>query len=396
MPGIRAGASAAEADRLIDALVEANLIQEVAEERFRFHDLIRLHARRKADTDDTAADRDAALLAVLEWYLGGAGRADVAVTPYRRRLNYPYRTDPGSLPAFGDRVTALGWLEQERANLRAAGQAALDMRWAELAWHLSDVLWPLQLYRKAGDRREIDVRGLAAARMWGDPWAEGRMLKRLGRTLSTFGEHEAAEQHLRAAVERCAEAGDADGSVEAAEMLALSYRDAGRTGDAVGMLQDVLAARRERGRSRDVALTLINLGGLLSRLGDVPRAVELLREAGDLLGESADIDPYNPVRVAMGLAAAYLEAGDLTAADRAAAEAVAGMRALGTAIEEAEALELSGRIARRRGDLGRSRRCLQLALDLLLANGSPRAAGLRQRLAELPAPADPPGGQEVH
>jgi tetratricopeptide (TPR) repeat protein len=391
MPGIRAESPEAEAGRLVDVLIEASLVQEIAEERFRFHDLIRLHARQKALAVDAGPGHDDALLAVLEWYLRAASEADLMITPYRRRLRYTYRTAPGELPGFTGRDQALSWLEGERLNLGAAGRAALEHRWAELAWQLSDVLWPLQLYRKGGDRKDIDVRGLAAARMWGDPRAEGRMLKRLGRTCTTLGEHDQAERHLRAAVERCTRAGDVEGSVEAEEMLALAFRDSGRESAAVDMLQDVLAARRGLGDDRPIGLTLINLGALLSRLGRVVEAIELLREAGGLLDRSVAADPYNPVRVKIALAGAYLEAVDLDLADRSAAEAVEGMRALGTALEEAEALELAGKIAARRGDLDRSRRHLRQALAILQAEGSPRAAGLRRRLAELP-PA-PPGVQ---
>ena len=40
-------------------------------------------------------------------------------------------------------------------------QTAIERGWAELAWQLSDVVWPLLLYRKHYlDRLEIDRRGL--------------------------------------------------------------------------------------------------------------------------------------------------------------------------------------------------------------------------------------------
>jgi tetratricopeptide (TPR) repeat protein len=395
MPLIHTIEPTERAGRLIDVLLEANLLQEIAEDKFQYHSLVRLHARHKADADDTEAVRDSATLAMLEWYLRAASEADIAVTPYRRRLTYDYCTTPGELPAFTDREQALAWLDRERSNLGAAGRAALKHRWAELAWHLSDVLWPLQLYRKSGDRKDIDVRGLDAARMWGDPRAEGRMLKRLGRTCTTLGDYDLAEQYLRTAVARCTRAGDAEGRVEAEEMLALSYRDSGREDEAVAMLREVLSVRRSLGNNRDVGLTLINLGTLLAQLRQVAAAIEFLREAGGLLDQSVAVDPYNPVRVKTGLARAYLEAGDLLSADRFAVEAVKGMRALGVAMEEAEAWELSGLIAERRGDLDRSRRCLQLALEILETHRSPRAVGLRRRMAELPPRATPPGVQEI-
>lgn len=377
-----AAALAADSVRLVDTLLEVNLLEEVAEDRYRFHDLIRLHARDKADEA-----HDDVLLTIVEWYLAAASAADHAITPYRRRLDYEYLTTPAAVPVFGGREQALGWLDHERTNLAAAAQAALDRRWAAVAWQLSDVVWPLQLYRKSVDRRDFDERGLAAARMWGEPRAEARMLKQLGRTLSTLGEHDRAEQLLRSAVTRFRQAGEADEGIEAEGLLALAYRDAGRPEAAAGLLETVVAAFRARGRSRDVGLALINSGDLSSRLGRHAEAIAFLGEAGTLLERSVAADPYNPVRVRTGLARAYLAAGDLPAAERAAAEALDGMRRLGTSVGAAEALELAGVIAARRGDLTLGRSRLREALAIFEAHGSPRAVALRERLAEGDDPA---------
>src|SRR4029453_6855446 len=152
-------------------------------------------------------------LAMLEWYLAAAAVADGVVTPYRRRLPYVYVTDPQDLPTLAKRDEALAWLDRERLNLISAAGAALDRGWAELSWQLADVMWALLLYRKHyRDRQIIDARGVEGARLWGNPWAEGRMLKRLGRTCTVAGDYRAAEEHLRTAMRRSAEAGDAHGA----------------------------------------------------------------------------------------------------------------------------------------------------------------------------------------
>jgi tetratricopeptide (TPR) repeat protein len=386
MRSIRSQVPSADSAPIVDVLLELNLLLEVEEGRLRFHDLILLDARQRAEADDSETVRDSALLALLEWYLRAASAADAVVTPYRRRLPYAYRTDPPDLPAFGDRAAALAWLDRERVNLRAAGQAALDRQWPELAWQLSDVLWPLQLYRKGVDRKEIDARGLAAARLWNEPRAKGRMLKQLGRTHTTLGDYDQAEELLAEAVGCFAEAGDVEG-VEAEEMLALLYRDSGRLAEAIARIQQVLAVRRRMGNDRDIGLALINLGELLARQGRASETVELLREAWFRLGSSAEVDPYNPVRVRVGLARAYLAIGDLENAGREASDAVEGMRRLGSPIGEAEALELVGLIAGERGDAAGSRRYLRRALEIFETNGSPRAVVLREKS---PAAAEKP------
>jgi tetratricopeptide (TPR) repeat protein len=393
VPAIRADTPSATATTLTETLLEANLLQEVSEERYAYHDLIREHARHKARTDDSGPVRDQALFAQCEWYLAASSGADVTVTPYRRRLPYAYAAAPAELPSFAARDEALAWLERERMNLIGAGRAALEKGWAELAWHLSDVMWPLLLYLKLPrDRRDIDARGVEAARLWGNAWAEGDMLKRLGRTCTTLGEYELAERHLRAAIACCDRAGDAEGGVEAREMLASLYRDSGREAAALTDFLEVLAARRRLGDDRRTGLSLINLGTLLSRLGRAGEAIPLLEEAGALLDLMVDVDPYNGIRARLGLAGACLNTGDLDRAEHLAADAADGMHALGSVFGEAEALELLGGIADRRGRPERAHQLLGRALEIFENLSSGRAGALRQFMAGLPPPVAP---QEV-
>jgi tetratricopeptide (TPR) repeat protein len=369
---------------LLDVLLDANLLQEVAEERFRFHDLVRLHARQKADTVDPAPVRDRALLALVEWQHAAAVRADLAVTPYRRRLPYAYRTSPPDLPSFAGRGGALSWLERERANLVAAGRAALDHGWAELAWHLCDVMWPLLLYLKLPVHRlDLDTRGVEAARQWGDPMAESRMLRRLGRTRTTLGDYDLAERHLRAAIARSEQAGDLQGGVESREMLAALYRDSAREAAALEVFLDVLDGRRRLGDDRGTGLTLINVGTLLSRLGRAGEATGLLREAVTLLEPLAGTDPYNGLRAKLGLADAFLRTDDVTGAEQLAAEAIEGMRAIGSSFGEADALTLLAKVAERRGHTDRAHELRSLARAIHESLGSARAA-------EPPGPAAAP------
>ncbi|RSM56774.1 regulator protein [Actinoplanes sp. ATCC 53533] len=389
--GLPGAGPAADGGGHAEILLEANMLQEVTEERFQFHDLLRLHALRKADAEDTSAERAQALLAMLEWYLAAAAVADEIVTPYRRRLPYVYFTDPGELPSPATRDEALTWLDRERLNLMSAAGAALEHGWAELSWQLADVIWALLLYRKHyRDRRIIDARGVEAARLWGNAWAEGRMLKRLGRTCTVVGDHRAAEEHLQTAMLRSNEAGDAHGAEEAHEMLAALYRDSGREALALETFHQVLQAKRGLGESRNVGLTLINIGMLQSRMGRAGEAIVALRQAEALLTQLADADPYNLFRVKIGLAGAYLHLGELRTAQAAAAEAGEGMRTLGSAFEHAEALDLLGLISERRGDLFSARRHFTTALDIYDSLGSSRAGGMRARIDGLAGSDAPP------
>jgi tetratricopeptide (TPR) repeat protein len=361
------------ADSAIDLLLEASLMEEIGEERFRMHDLLLLYAKQKLKAEETTEQRDRSLRAVLEWYFAAARNADLIVTPYRRRLPYTPVTVAPEVPDFADRDAALAWLEAERVNLITAGRLALDQGWSELAWHFSDVMWPLLLYRKHyRDRQAIDEVGVEAARRWGNAFAEADMLKRLGRSLTRSGDHESAERQLRLSAVRFHEIGDRQGVADAEEALAALYREAGRTNEALALFEAVLAAYRELGADHNSGLALINLGLLLPETGRSREAISFLQEARSIFSGLTVADPYNGVRVEHALAVALLAAGELQEADDAAARAAEGMRRLGAHHEEARALEILAQLARLRGDEDAAGRHHGAALRIHRSISAPR------------------------
>jgi len=367
-------------------LVEANLLEELPEDRLRFHDLLRLHAQERAQTDDSEPVRRSALLSMLEWYFAAALKADLVITPYRRRLPYTFESAPTELPVFGDRDTALLWLDRERPNLIGAGRTAFEHGWPELAWHLCDVMWPLLLYRKHyRDRLEVDRRGIQAARTWGNAWAEADMLKRLGLVCTSLGNFDEAETSLQSSMELCRTIEDRIGVAAAQEGRALLHVATERLDKAVDLFNELVELNRQMGQQRGVGLTLINLGKVLPRLSRPQEAVALLNEAHEIFSGLADSDPYNGARVLIAMANAQLSAGSLAEAKESATEAVQRMRDLGSEGGEAEALETLGEIAHGYGDNSLSLRYLRQSLQIFTALGSPHATRLRERVLELGA-----------
>jgi Tfp pilus assembly protein PilF len=108
-----------------------------------------------------------------------------------------------------------------------------------------------------------------------------------------------------------------------------------------------------------------------------------LAEAKDILGRLSSIDPYNEARALIGLAGAYLGAGDVPAADDAATAGMNRMGELGSAHDKAEAIRLLGQIAERRGDIATARTRYRSALAVFEALGSSSAASTRLDLARL-------------
>src|SRR5947209_2565649 len=130
-----------EAERLLETLVDAHLLEvSSVSGRYRFHDLLRLYARERADAEESDADREAALHRMLHWYLDTANAAERLLIPGRRRLPYE-PTGRWVEPAFATRGEALGWFEAERANLAAATQQAAGRGFHSIAWQLPDASW---------------------------------------------------------------------------------------------------------------------------------------------------------------------------------------------------------------------------------------------------------------
>ncbi|MBB5895671.1 ATP-binding protein [Kutzneria kofuensis] len=378
------GADPAVARKLLGELVEVSMVEEVGEDRFRLHDLLRLHAREQCVRHDGDDERAAALRAVVEWYLAAAGRADRLVSPSRRRLPYAFAAEPVELPEFAGRDEALDWLDGERVNLIAAGRAAMEQGWAELAWQLSDVMWPLLLYRKHYlDRLEIDRRGVAAARTWGNVFAEADMLKRLGRVCAILGRRDEAEQCFRLSMD-CARSIDDDrGVADAQEGLALLHLESGQPEPAIDEFRSLAATNRRLGAARSLGLTLINLGTALSAAGRHREALDVLAEAPAVFAGLDVADPYNEARVLVARGRAAAGAGDTDMARETATRALSELAALGSPAGVAESHEVLADIARRCGDVADAVEHLRAAVEIFTTLRSWRLPAARNLLNDL-------------
>lgn len=97
------GAPPAPTRRLVDDLLEANLLQELVPGRYRFHDLVRAHAGAIATRDDSGAEAAQGLTRLLDHYRDTAETAlDVAYpTVPARHLAGPAAAVVSRFPRFG-------------------------------------------------------------------------------------------------------------------------------------------------------------------------------------------------------------------------------------------------------------------------------------------------------
>ncbi|HEV7976051.1 NB-ARC domain-containing protein [Amycolatopsis sp.] len=125
--------------RALCALVDQNMLKEVGDLRFRYHDLLQLHARLQAERTDSDADRDAAVRRVVEWYLDRVVDADLVLRPTRLRVGPRFQADRE--PGFASHRAALEWLAEERCTIVLAVKAADERGWDDLTWQFCEALW---------------------------------------------------------------------------------------------------------------------------------------------------------------------------------------------------------------------------------------------------------------
>ncbi|WP_179278644.1 ATP-binding protein [Actinomadura mexicana] len=382
---------------LLHGLVDAHLLLEGRDERYFFHDLVRLHARDKAREPAVASDREAALAGLADWYLTSAVTADLLLMPGRWHLGGRYGSGPRN-DTLADRPGALAWLDRERANLAAVAREAHEAGLHSVAWQLCEAGWPLFLHRKHYRAwiRMYEV-GLAAARSCDDPRAQARMLVGLGVAHLNLQEIDGARDRYEAALALERQVGHRLGEAAALEGLGLVALATGDLVPAVGLFTEARDVHAALGRPRGVALMERHIGEALSSAGRHGEADAVL--TGALETFTRLDEPYHQARTLTCLGQTRLLAGRLDEAAEAFRASLGIARETGARHVEAGALrELAG-VAAHRGASADERRYLEQALAIYTELGAPQAVPVRARLGEVrpesPAPQDPPAPPDL-
>jgi tetratricopeptide (TPR) repeat protein len=387
-PGFGAGLAAVAtglgpeaAAGLLEVLTGACLLEETGEGRFRFHDLVRLHAREQAAAEP-AAERDAVTARAVGWYLGKAVAADLVVIPGRWRLGDRYDQARQSAPAYDSPAGALAWLEAELPGLLAALQAAQDQGLHEEAWQLCEALWGLFINRKHFAYWASSHRiGIASARACGNPRAEARMRDQLGYGYLNQRRYQDAAAELRQALALDRQDGHRIGEATELEHLGQVDLGLGRPGQAIERFAEARVIHRQIGVPRGVALMTCRIGEAHRDAGRYQEAISDLGEARRLLARLPD--PFNEARALTGLGQALISAGQPGEATGPLTEALAAMTRLGSRYEQARIHTALAEAAVLLGDSGGARSHLEEALEIYAGIGAPEAAEIRQRQAAL-------------
>jgi tetratricopeptide (TPR) repeat protein/DNA-binding transcriptional ArsR family regulator len=355
------------ARRHLDELVDANLLEEVDDDRYQFHDLVRVHALDQALEHDSDEVRRAILRRTLRWYLHVTQAAGRAAMPSRRVLAHDFDdVEAIVVPAsVAEPASALDWLERHRANLTAAIRDAAKLDLPTLTYHLVDALQPLYiLHNHDQNTIEVDELGLRAAEALGDVRAELDMQKRLARLYAFLGELDTADRLAAVALDRARAARDRVEEATALETLGELATRRDRLDLAEDYFGQALVILRPLRKPRTEGLLLTAYGAVLQQTGKMDEAAEHLRRAVTFLAELRPADPYNLARAKAALAKVCVMTGAVTEARPLLEDAITVLADYGADHERADAHRTMIDLARDIGDTAMMQRHLDIAAGL--------------------------------
>jgi DNA-binding SARP family transcriptional activator len=370
----------------LEVLVDANLLEARASERYTLHDLLRAYAAERAQAQEDPAVVSEAVGRLLSWYVRTAAAAAAAVAPLRGQVPLP-AGEPGGALSFASADEALEWSSRERSNLVAATRQAA-------AYGLHDVAWKLPVaavacFDRHGFREEWLTThrvALASAQAAGDRSGEAWVLNNIGMVLAeqrADGALESFEQAL--AIRRAV--GDRNGQAQTANNIAFCHIEERRYELAVPALIEALELQRAVGRRHGEGVALCNLGEANLELGRYDEAVSYLQQALPVAREtgSSRLEGY----ILQHLGRARLDQGQVGLG----ADLLELARAIhsvdGDKYGQARDLDLLGLARSRAGQREGARQAWQEALRLFEGLGEDQqVARLLSQLVELAAPDD--------
>ncbi len=287
----------------LQTLLRHHLVDDLGRGRYTMHDLLRLYAAQQAASTDPEGERTAAAERLLRYYLERTAAAAAAAYPHAARAplheHSPIPTEPAS--TFPDGTAAIGWLEDERANLVSiVVQPPFGL--GEYAWRLADQL-----------------RGFLALRRYDDDWLRTAQAARntalhenidLGRAASELslgwayrctGRYDQALPHLTAARDASQRANWPHGHATALSYLGITHADAGRptTGIAFALQAHHVAEQLPPAAE---ALTLNNAGVIHLLLGELQAAENEFGRAQRLIQDAGSASAFSIFQVNQGFA----------------------------------------------------------------------------------------------
>ena len=323
------GLPAAQTDRVLDALVDHHLLDELTRHRYRMHDLLRDYANQRARIDEDAKARGAAVRRMLDYYLYIANNAARLLRPHDDRLDVPVQHEPQAFPPISSPAEAQEWFTQEYLNLLALARHALDRKAYHHAARLPHAL-ALYLDRRGRWKEAVEAHE-SALRAW---YALGDTAGQAGALIDLATAHwgtenlDLAQFYAETALTMYREHRDEAGAAEAHLQLGRVHWHARRPALADEHLRECAALRARLKDQRGLGVATYHLGIVAlefgvpeDSLGHFEKALRIAQSARDLASERNCLN---------NLGEAYQRLGRFAEAEQHYQEALALTRRIGS------------------------------------------------------------------
>ncbi|MEV6977943.1 BTAD domain-containing putative transcriptional regulator [Kitasatospora sp. NPDC093806] len=275
-----------QTDQLLEGLMQLHLIQERSPERYQFHDLLHEYAVTLAQQEESAAEREAALLRLAGLALYASDRADRAVYPNRPRLDlptidqFPLLDDLLADLDLRDPDLARAWLETERVSLIALATALRDRALPDPAGWLAHILGAdLDAQGFWSDAHRTHLASVLHWRTSGNTRHEAWSLLDLGSTLIQLSRYPEAGQTLSHALTVAREAEDPEAVAEILGKQAAVHWAQSDLASALAVQLSGMEIRRTIDDHWNIARFLCNVGVINISMGNHRAALDALTEA---------------------------------------------------------------------------------------------------------------------
>jgi DNA-binding SARP family transcriptional activator/tetratricopeptide (TPR) repeat protein len=303
-----AACSLAEAEKQVAMLLDSQLLARAEDVHYRFHDLIRGYAARRAANDDTEAERRQAVNRLLDYYLYMADRADRILYPFRPGKLVRLPQPPAACPVMDTPGEAANWLAAEWRNILDAARYASRHEWKQKCADLINLLAQF-LEVKAYWDEAIIAHSLAlhVCRELADPARIAEALLALSAIHQRTGQHEAALPLAEEAAAIHRSLANRRGEAESLDQIGLAHQCTARSREALAYFQEAQllyhAAADLRGEAdarSHAGIASWHLGRYREALDQLALALALHREVGDRRGEAKALNNLGRVHLCTG------------------------------------------------------------------------------------------------
>jgi tetratricopeptide (TPR) repeat protein len=328
----------------LEHLADVKLVEVAGPRRYRFHDLVRLYARERLEAEEPAAERQAALLRSLDYYIG------------RTRAQWQALADPSTGKLR--RSDAEHWFERSRSAIVAAVLRCAEAGEPERAWRLAAAAAPyLESRGYPVDLARVSEIAVRSARAAGNRVALAGALRTLGQAERHRSRHEEALAAFTESLALREELGEHRRVAEALRRIGDIHRDSGHLAEAEEAYGRSIQVYRAHGEPRDVALVQAALAVVWLQEGRVDEAVELVEQAEEelLVADSTALPDRSGAWALETLGVARLAAGRPADAEACHHRSLASFRSRRERFGSATALLNLARCAAAQGQQDRAR-----------------------------------------